>query len=372
MGDRKPLSVAKHLEWYGEKWWQEDQYRGFLPNVTAEQVDAAIARVARVFDSKWMARAEPHPAWVFLGPHGTFPLECLVELGSDLLDVDGVLRLPSVIHDLRVPSHFESTRLELRLAALLRREGYDLEFRPSLPNCREADLAVKDGDQRVFLEVKRLLESEAQTSTSRLSMAIIVAVGDLLRTKPWVDIPGMSYEIELSDSIGDLMRAGPVSDRVTIQGLTSGVVAELKARLEHQTPPFEYEVARLVRVRIGHNLRAGLSGPRLDPVADLKRALRKFLHNAGRQLHPEHPGILVCQTGSFLDAAITRIRLEPLLASQEHARHVNAAVFLPVYTSLPERFPIFPPFVVFNPCAAFATQDLSVYQTLSRHFGIIE
>src|SRR5271157_2516995 len=329
--------LPRTVRWYGEKWWQEEQYRGYLPNVSPERVDAAVARVAELFGPELAPDAEPHPAWMFLGPRGTLPLECLVELGSDLIDMEGCVRLPSIIRDLLIPSHFESTRLELMLAAVIRREGFCVEFRPELPSGKRSDLRVGNGQQTVFLEVKRLSASEAQESVSRLSMALIIAVGEILRAIPWPDAPGIGYEIELSDVVSNLMGAGLESDAAIIQGIVAQVGTELKARLLSEVHPIIYEVAGVVRVRIGPNVRNCLSGPTLSPIADLKRALTKFLRNVGEQLHPDHPGVLVCQTGSVLDASITRICVEPLLASQGQSRHASAVIFLPVYTSLPER-----------------------------------
>lgn len=361
------------FQWYGEKWWQEEQYRGYLPNITPERVDAAIARVAELFGPKLSPDAQPHPAWMFLGPRGTLPLECLVELGSDLLDVEGCLRLPSIIRDLLVPSHFEGTRLELMLAAVLQRKDFCVEFRPELPSGKRSDLRVENGEQTVFFEVKRLSASETQESVSHLSTSLIFAVGEILQTKnPWPDMAGIGYEIELSDAINNLLGTGLESDGATIQGIVAQVGTELNARILSQVPPIIYDVAGVVRVRIGPNIRNCLSGPTLSPIADLKRALTKFLRNVGEQLHPDYPGILVCQTGSVLDASITRLCVAPLLANQGTSRHASAVIFLPVYTSLPERFPIFPPFALPNPAATFPARDLSAYQALVGHFGITE
>lgn len=357
------------VNWYGERWWLEDQYRGFLPNVTPEGIETAIARVAKVFGPTWTIGAEPHPASMLFLSRGTLPLEGLVALGSDLLDLEDCLR-PSILHDLRTPSHYGSTRLELGLAAIFRRKSFAVELRPELPSGKRADIRVRAGMESVFFEVKRLAASEAQESISRLSFALIAKVGEILRTDPSPDVPTLGYEIELSDAINELMGAGADSDDAFIQGITSQVVTAVTAQLERQSPPFTLGVAGLVRVQIGPNIRGSLSGPTISPVADLKRALGKFLRNVGEQLHPDHPGILVCQASSVLDGSIARVLLEPLLASQEQARHVSAVVFLPVYSSLPQRQPFFPPFAVLNPAATASARELSAYRVLAEHFGI--
>jgi hypothetical protein len=363
------LIPAKDRDWSREKWWQEDHYRGFMPGLTADQIDAAIARVAEVFNAKWAAREEPHSAWQFLLMRGTLPLESLVSLGSDLLDVTDVIRLPSIINDLRTPSHYESARVELEVGALFRREGYAVEFHPALPNGKKSDLVVNDGES-VFIEVKRLSTSDARASAEELSIILIDAVRELFSKKQ-----GLRFQIELTDAIMDLLGSGPDADHGTIHGLISAVTSELKERLEHDEPPFRCEVAGLARVTVGPDLQTtSLSGPPINPAADLRRILTKFLRNPGEQLHPDHPGILVCKTGAvaIMNAALTRVRVEPFLGANPSARHLSAVVFLPVYSSLPARSPIFPPFVVFNPSAQFPASELSAYQTLARHFELWE
>jgi hypothetical protein len=369
MSGKGPFLGALH-DWHVEKWWHEEQYRDFLRDIPLEVVDSSVARVAQVFNSKWMAKRDPHPAWMFLGARGTLPLECLVELGTDLLAAEGALRLPTVVGDLRAASHFRSASIELKLAAIFCRLGYEVEFRPPLPNGKEADLCVTDKNSHVFFEVKTLSQSDVELSTSELSMAILMAVGEFLRNQELPETRALGYEIRLSDGVSDLMGAGQEPDRATIHGLTSGVIAELAAHFGRNELAFVYEVAGLVQVRIGPNLRSSLSGPKINRVADVKRAVMKFLRRAGEQLHRDHPGIVVCHTGSVLDSAVTRVCIEPLLGVQASARHVSAAVFLPVYTSRPERVPFFPPFAVFNPSATFQARDLDVYKTLSHEFNL--
>ena len=362
------------MQWYGEKWWHEEQYRRILaPQLTPDRVDRAVACVADVFNTKWSERNEPHPAWMFLLPRGTLPLASLLELGLDLLTMAGSCRLRSVVHDLRQASHYLSTRLELSLAALLKRDGHDVEFRPPLPNGKAADLVADAADQRVFLEVKRLSESEVRISTQRLSFATIAAISDLQRSEPWSKFPQVGYDIELTDQVSGLFGAGTETDQATIGGLVNAIVSEVKTCFARNVPPFDFEVARLARIRIGPEAKCSVGGPTLNPVDDLKRIIMKHLRNAGAQLHPSHPGLLLFQTGSVLDAEMSRRTSEKLLQrQQENTRQVSAAIFLPVYSSFPIRASLFRAFAVFNPSAQVHAQKLTAYRTLSRAFDIAE
>jgi hypothetical protein len=295
----------------------------------------------------------------------------LVELGSNLLDVEGCLRLRRVLHDLLVPSDFESARLELMLGAIFRRAGYRVEFRPELPNGRRSDLRIEIRGQIVFLEVKRLALSDSWNSVSRLWMALIDAVA-VLHQIPRPSDGSIGCEIRLSQAINDRMGKGWQSDEALIQRIKSEVVSQLRSLIGRGTSQASFEVEGAVRVRIGPHVRSGTYGPPVSPTADLERAVRKFLTDVGEQLHPDYPGILVCQTGSILDVSQTRIRLEPLLASQERARHASVVVLLPVFTSLPQRLPMFPPFAVLNPAAKVPARELAAYRTLADRFGITE
>jgi hypothetical protein len=374
-----PIGI-KH--WHGVKWWHDEQYRTlFNPAIALTQVDAAIARVAEVFNVKWAERAEigfaerteRHPALTFLLARGTMSLASLLDLGSDLLAVDGSYRLPSITRDLRQPSLYLSTRLELCLAAALRRENHAVAFRPVLPNGRESDLVCDGGGQRIFVESKRLLESVVQLSTLRLSIAIVSAFFELQRSGLWSTFGPMGYEIVLSDRINGLFGAGPEIDQATITGLVTKIIIRMRNRLASSKPPFEFDIARLAHIRVGPDAKCTLAGPTLDPVADLKRILQQHLKDAGSQLHPDHPGLLIVQSGSVVDSTIARLTIEQQLQRQhETASHVSAVITLPVYSLFPVRASMFRAFTVFNPAARFPASDLVAYQTLRRAFELSE
>ncbi len=150
------LEIAGRLrDWYSSKWWYEEQYqRMYGAEIDNGELDRAVACVAEVFNAQWAADTGLHPAHSLLLATG------LYNLGTDLLALEGVRRLPSVIHDLKQPSHYESTRLEVELAALLRRHGYGVEFRPPLPDGRKSDI-LASSDQQLCLEAKYLSSSRS-------------------------------------------------------------------------------------------------------------------------------------------------------------------------------------------------------------------
>jgi hypothetical protein len=356
------------------KWWQGKQYRRMLnPGLSLELVDRAMERAFGVFTSGWYAENAKHPACFCFSTRGSGPFTFLFELGIDLLLVSECLRLPSVVNDLRRASAFSSTRTELSLAAALTRYGHQVEFRPPLPHGKCADLAVRDHDETVFIEIKLLSQSEAQVSFQRLCVALVLALSDLQRRAPWSGCAGLGYEIDITSKTLGRLGAGAEADEATIAAVVDKVGIDLTSQFANGEPPFDFYAASYARVRIARDAKCTLTGPPFAPELELKRILQKHFRNPTDQLPPLQAGILVIRTGSVLDATLTRNTVEQLLARQGvEAGQISAVVFLPVYSSFPVRRSMFRAFAVLNPSAQFPAKHLGVYKSLCNIYDIAE
>jgi hypothetical protein len=357
-----------------DKWWHAEQYRRMLnPDFPQEMVDRAMDRVIEVFHSDWQTENAQHPACFYLRARGSMPFVFLFELGIDLLLTSDCLRQPSVIHDLRRASTFSSARTELSLASALTRCGHIIEFRPPLANGKSADLATKDPEQTVYIEIKQLSQSEAQLSLQRLFMALVSTFSELQRREPWSACTGVGYEIEITHKTLGLLGANAVADEATIAAVVAAVNTEVTHRFASGRPPFAFTVGSYACVRIATDANCTLAGPPFAPELELKRIVQKHFKNPTEQLPRLHPGILVIRTGSVLDAAMTRNIVEQLLANQgNEGGHLSAVIFLPVYSSSPVRRSMFRAFAVLNPRAQFPAQDLAVYKSLGKFFDMAD
>lgn len=138
------------------------------------------------------------------------------------------------------------------------------------------------------------------------------AMSDLQRSESWANLTDHGYEIEISEQTVGLLGAGAEADAATISGVVNRVVNEIRDHLGRAAPPLDFDVAPYARVRIAPKLQSALFGPAFAPESELRRILQKHLKDAGSQLHPSYPGILVIQTSSVLDAMMTRTTVEPL------------------------------------------------------------
>jgi hypothetical protein len=163
------------------------------------------------------------------------------------------------------------------------------------------------------------------------------------------------------------------ADEATIAAVVSAVIGELKNRFANSSPPFEFDVGGYAHIRIALDAKYTLTGPPFAPELELKRILQKHLKNPTGQLSPSDPGILVIQTGSILDAAMTRNTVEQLLARRgEQVGQLSAVIFLPTYSSFPVRRSMFRAFAVCNPRTQFPPRDLEAYKSLCSIFDIVE
>jgi hypothetical protein len=197
------------IHWWRSRWWAEDQYvHAIEGKISLADVDAKIERVARIFDASWGVRTGFHPVHYWLLSRGLEPLQFLIGLGSDLEKVAGSPGLNSLIRCLREPREFESTLLELSLGAILAASDHAIEFRPRLPNGKEADFSACKNSNSVFFEVKKMRESEAQAAASNFSSRLGFALTDLARP-PDGPIAGFRYNVELSPALTTIFGAGP-------------------------------------------------------------------------------------------------------------------------------------------------------------------
>jgi hypothetical protein len=70
-----------------------------------------------VFSNEWQESTAPHPAFYILLTQGLMPFQFLFDLGGNLGTLAECLRVKQVVQDLRVPDTYESSLLEMRVAA---------------------------------------------------------------------------------------------------------------------------------------------------------------------------------------------------------------------------------------------------------------
>ena len=219
----------------------EDQYiRVIEGKILLADVDVKIERVARIFDAAWGARTGFHPVHQWLLSQGLEPLQFLIGLGSDLETVDGSPGLSRLIRCLREPREFESTLLELSLGAILGARGHTIEFRPKLPNGKEADFSIRKNSQFVFFEVKKMRESEAQAAASHFSSRLGFALTDLARPPDGL-LAGFRYNVQLSPTLTTIFGAGPNVDGHLIEGLLAQVTQQISQSVAQGELSFEIE-----------------------------------------------------------------------------------------------------------------------------------
>lgn len=357
-----------------EGWWHKDKYRGSLPpDLPTDLVDAAMNRAYEVFDPEWRQSNLSHPAIAAITLPGTLSFHFMFELGIDLLSVDKCLRYGKVIDSLRKPREYSAARAELAVAATLRRNGHEIEFQPPLPNERKADLIAESHGQTVYIEIKKLLQSDARGLLNRLSFALLLAIGEIFRMEPYSNFQSLGYEIKITETVFNILGGDKAANEAAISRIISGAVGEAKNRLVHGEPPFCFLAGECVRLRIASGIQSSVSEPSLNPQDELERSLAKHFKNPGAQLHPDHAGLLIIESSSILEPSATRNEVEPLLcALGDEASQLSAAIFIPVYTSPPVRYGLFRAFPVLNPKTRFPAHDLHPFQVLAENHGFAE
>jgi hypothetical protein len=271
------------------------------------------------------------------------------------------------IESLGKPREYSAARAELAVAATLRRKGHEIEFQPPLPNERKADLIAESHGQTVYIEVKKLLQSDARELLNRLSLALLQAIGEIFRTEPYSNFQGLGYEIKITKTVFDILGGDKAANEVAKSQIISGAVEEVKNRLVHGGPPFCFPAGECVHLRIASGIQSSVSEPPLNPQDELERSLAKHFKNPCAQLHPDHAGLLVIESSSILEPSATRNEVEPLLRSLgDEASQLSAAIFIPVYTAPPVRYGLFRAFPVLNPKTRFPAHGLHAFQVLAE------
>ena len=360
--------IQQRRRWWESRWWREEEYaRLYRERVPPERVDRAMFRLAEVYDEKWAEQTPRHPMYGWLSATGTGPLQALADFGQELLALDGSLRLPSVVHDLRQESHFESARLELQIAARLRVCGHSIEFRPALPNGRQSDFVARHSAEQVYFEIKCLRESELQRALQRLSWSISEAFLDLVRNSDHPALSGQTYEVNLDPWVTTVLGLGDTSDAALIESFKNKILAELRKRLE-DSQPLSFAIPQLATVVIGQTSdgSSSVNCPMAGSDVELKRVLR-LLSEAHEQLHPDHPGIIVMQSQAALDPQTAEMAVGGLVGEQgDRTRHVSAVLVFPVFCSLPQEWVLFRPFAVPNTAARTNCMHLKAFQDLQK------
>jgi hypothetical protein len=251
MSDVGPGDVIR--EQWRELWWLDEEYvRTYRGRLTPEEVDRAIRVVAGVFGPNWAAATASHPIYGLLLAKGLLPLDALYRLGADLLAVKGLPRLGPVIQDLQLAVSYESSRLELSIAAHLVRCGHRVEFRPPLPNHREADIAAtaQGRSQPVYLEVKRLSDSNAGRTAGHLVHSVSCMMQDLVANSNREALRGRHYEVELDARLADLLGADEEVDSAVVESASRAIrdAVEIACDLCHLNGVI---VPSIARIRLG-------------------------------------------------------------------------------------------------------------------------
>jgi hypothetical protein len=363
---KRELSPSE-LHWWGDRWWAKDEYtRLYEGRTTLQEVDSKIDRVKEIFSEEWGKATGLHPVHWWLWMQGTMALDFLLGLGANLEEVSGCIGLREVIEGIRNPSDFESARFELALGAILAECGHNIIFRPSLPNGKEADLSACKDDQQVFLELKKLRQSQGQMAASEFSSQIMMAINDL--TSP-PDGPLLNYhfEVTLYPELLNSLGAGPEIDAHIINGAVEKIKKETQARVQRGELEFEIpRVGTFVFDRESGTKNSGVASSYGGAWSELKRILQSHVRDAVNQLHPKAPGIIVVQSEGELDEPLTELIVSSLLSSLgSKAQHVSASLFLPVTYSLPTRWAMFNAFSVINPKAVYPPENVQAFRDLS-------
>jgi hypothetical protein len=360
--------------WFGEKWWHEDQYRDVLRgNPTLDEIDRAMARVAEVFDEEWSSDFHGHPAALWLLSKGTGPLGFLYGLGADLLEMDGTLRIRAVVHGLKQPSDFPGVRFELGMAALLKRSGFAVEFRPPSPGGKAADLAVTKGSEEVFIELKRLDETKIQAAVQYLTEHIMFTTSDIMSER-FADANAPKCAIDLSPDVLGLLSGDPELDAI-VTSTYNNIIREELLRHRGKSLPVAFSIPSVANVRIGaaQDQYSGIGHPMLPPEIELKRIMRGCLREAIDQLSGFSPGIIVIQTGALLNPSIATSVIASWLSRPDmDLSYISAIVFLPAIPPSGGKVWLFPAFAVLNPKARYSASDLQSYICLREAFAIYE
>jgi hypothetical protein len=353
--------------WADDPWWLSAEYaKVYCERLSPDDVDRTIRRVALTFDRKWHEKTSPYEVHYWLQSKGLKPLEYLYGLGKNLMVLEGCLRLPSVLKDLRQPGNYESATLELEIAALLKRAGHEVEFRPSLPNGRSSDFVIRSLDQVVYFEVKKLKESDRQKAISELGTMVASTLTSLTNNPAQPQLQGKHYEIVIDATVFFSLGRGFEPDNQTIEQVRQTIEQQIILNPEGNLP-IEFVIPSIASVKITNGPQEGSTVlyPMASPDMELGRILRNHFMDAVEQLHPAHPGIIIVQTPAELEKGLSHEVIANLLVQiGPKAHRLSSVLFLPTFNWMPQPWSLFKPFAVCNRAARIPAESLAVFSDL--------
>lgn len=362
--------------WWRECWWMEEQYSTVYGNsISPDQVNVCVLAVSRVFTEAWLKTTKPHRAAFWLVSQGLDPLQFLVSMGKDILVTQNVPGFSELVRNLRNPDNYESARLELSIAALLREEGYGVRLHPQLQNGKSSDIVTQFGDEEVYFEVKILRDSEIDEILSNFRDWLGRTVDELtVQSEAGITFADNNYLINLEPSLADFFaingRANPQFHTAFAAEIKDKILSHLRNRDR------EFCVSNVGTFRFQPKDVLEHSTITHHPVStkvELNRILRGRLHGIAQQLPPDRPGMVVFRTPGDLDPRASQRAIRELLAGLgPDGAHVSAAIILPVTYSFPQKWSRFNGFAVLNPRAKTSATSLKAYRSLIAACGVSE
>jgi Holliday junction resolvase-like predicted endonuclease len=362
------VKVLQH--WADEKWWLQDNYvAAYAGKLSAGEIDRLFFRSDASVDAQWEARTEPHPGFQYLLPQGLLPLQSIVSVGRHLRAVENCSNFKRVRDDLRNPRDYDSAVVELSVAAILAEAGYEITFRPRLPNGKEADLLAKCSDQEVFFEIKIMHEAQSTEAVRAFTDGLMFTLGDFLRRRGGDEL---AFRVEVDSEIESMLGAGPTVDQDVVRGLLRSTLKNVEQNLTRHH--YEFVIPHIGYIKFGSTTEienCGISSPGPHPGLELRRIMQSRIPEAVKQLPKDRPGVIVIRTESVLDESQSRLLISSYFESNRaNSAHVSAVIFVPMYYQLTTRWSRFPAFTVTNPVANVSARDLGgAYNVLVKGCG---
>jgi hypothetical protein len=329
--------------------------------------------VARVFTEAWLRTTKPHRAAYWLVTRGLDPLQYLISLGKDILATQDAPGFSGLVRNLRNPDNYESARLELSIAALMREEGYGVRLHPKLSNGKSSDLATQYGDEEVYFEVKILRESVIDELLSEFTDWLGKTVDELV-AQAGIAFAGKNYLISLEPILADFFATSSRVDPEFHAAFAAETRDRILGHLGNGDQDFDIPHVGGFRFRSKDVLEnSTIAHHPVSAKVELSRILRDRLHGIAQQLPMDRPGIVVFRTPGELDPSASHPVIEESLANLAlGGAHVSAAIILPVTYSFPQRWSRFSGFAVLNPRATTSATSLKIYRTLIAVCGLSE
>jgi hypothetical protein len=232
--------IIKTGRWWKLGYWKDKGVRSSLP-FNSRQIREAFEIIKNIFNENWFKKSykKPrHPLILFFLMGGLYPLGILIRLGIDLRRIQKMKGGKSLIKALKYDKeNFYSFLDELRIGSWFIEKGYKIEKLKNGP-----DFRIKTDLKNLFIEIKRLEESESEKLFSHFVVSHLVNE---------LTISGFESWIELTENFGrDLQFAHGLSkeERVSflktqIQPAIDQFKENIKKKLyEGATSHFKYKV----------------------------------------------------------------------------------------------------------------------------------